>query len=181
MIQRIQSLWLLMAAVCMALCLLMPVAKYTFVDNPAEGQCVEARLDLFARDGADMAMQMQTGEPVLNYSQRLTGMETWPLVTMVLVCGVIALGSIFLFKRRSLQVRIVALGFLLNVVYDFLVFFWAVDRYSDLLSAGMGGAQPEVTWFVGAFAPLASLVFFFLAQRAIKKDEALVKAADRLR
>jgi hypothetical protein len=108
-------------------------------------------------------------------------METWPLVTLVMVCGVIALGSIFLYKRRTLQVRIVALGFLLNVVYAFLVFFWAVDRYADLLAAGMGGERPEVAWQVGAFAPLASLVFFFLAQRAIKKDEALVRAADRLR
>ena len=159
MIQRIQTLWLLLVAGCMALCLLTPVAKYNYENMPTEGQRTEARLDLFARDGADMASQM--GEPVVNYSQRMTGMETWPLVT--------------------LEVRIVALGFLLNVVYAFLVFFWAVDRYADLLAAGMGGERPEVAWQVGAFAPLASLVFFFLAQRAIKKDEALVRAADRLR
>ena len=163
----------------MVLCLLLPVAKYGYIDHPTEGQRTEARLDLFAHDGPDMASQM--GEPVVTYSQRMTGMETWPLVTLVLFCGAIALGSIFLFKRRTLQVRIVAVGFLLNVVYAFLVFFWAVDRYADLLSAGMGGAQPEVSWQVGAFAPLVSLVFFFLAQRAIKKDEALVRAADRLR
>lgn len=179
MIQRIQTLWLLLVAGCMALCLLTPVAKYNYENMPTEGQRTEARLDLFARDGADMASQM--GEPVVNYSQRMTGMETWSLVTLVMVCGVIALGSIFLYKRRTLQVRIVALGFLLNVVYAFLVFFWAVDRYADLLAAGMGGERPEVAWQVGAFAPLASLVFFFLAQRAIKKDEALVRAADRLR
>lgn len=179
MIQRIQSLWLLLATACMVLCLLMPVAKYNYQDMPSQGQCTEAQLDLFAQNGPDMATQM--GEPVVTYSQRMTGMETWPLVTLVLFCGVIALGCIFLFKRRTLQVRIVAVGFLMNVVYAFLVFFWAVDRYADLLSAGMGGVQPEISWQVGAFAPLVSLVFFFLAQRAIKKDEALVRAADRLR
>ena len=179
MIQRIQTLWLFLVAACMVLCLLTPVAKYSFEDSPTEGQRVEAQLDLFAHDGADMATQM--GEPVVTYSQRLTGMETWPLVTLVLACGVIALGSIFLFKRRTLQVRLVAVGFLLNVVYAFLLFFWGVDHYADLLSVGMGGAKPEVSWFVGSFAPLASLVFFFLAQRAIKKDEAMVRAADRLR
>lgn len=179
MIQRIQTLWLLLVVGCMVLCLFAPVAKYSFENKPAQGQRVEAQLDLFAHDGVDMNSQM--GEPVATYSQRFTGMETWPLVVLVLVCGAIALGSIFLFRRRTLQVRLVAVGFLFNVVYAFVLFFWAVDHYADLLSAGMGGAQPQVTWFVGAFAPLASLVFFFLAQRAIKKDEALVRAADRLR
>lgn len=179
MIQRIQTLWLLLAACCMGLCLLMPVAKYHFDNMPTEGQCVEARLDLFAHDGPDMALQMN--EPVVTYNQRMTGMETWPLVTLVLLCGVMALALIFLYKKRMLQLRFVALTFLLNVVYAFLLFFWAVDKYSDLLSAGMGGVKPEVVWYVGAYAPLASLVLFFLAQRAIKKDEARVRAADRLR
>ena len=118
---------------------------------------------------------------MVHYGQRLTGMETWPLVTIVLVCMVIAVVAIFLFKRRTLQVRLTAFGFILSVVYAFLLFFWAVDHYADLLSAGMGGVKPEVTWYVGAYAPLASMVFLFLAQRAIRKDEALVKAADRLR
>ena len=82
MIQRIQSLWLLLAACCMALCLMVPVAKYHFDNMPAEGQRVEARLDLFAQGDATMLPQMD--QPVSQYSQRLTGMETWPLVTIVL-------------------------------------------------------------------------------------------------
>ncbi|MBR1550507.1 MAG: DUF4293 domain-containing protein [Bacteroidales bacterium] len=179
MIQRIQSLWLLLAACCMGLCLMVPVAKYQFDNMPTEGQRVEAQLDLFAPGGADMMLQMD--QPVVHYGQRLTGMETWPLVTIVLVCMVIAVVAILLFKRRTLQARLSAFGFILSVVYAFLLFFWGVDHYADLLSAGMGGTQPEVTWHVGAYAPLAAMVFFFLAQRAIKKDEALVKAADRLR
>lgn len=179
MIQRIQSLWLLLAACCMGLCLLLPVAKFQFVDRPTEGQRVEAQLDLVARDGADMMTQMD--QPVVHYGQRFTGMETWPLVVLSLVCMALSLATLFLYKRRTLQVRMVGFGFLLNVVYAFLVFFWAVDHYADLLSAGMGGDKPEVSWAVGAFTPLASLVFLFLAQRAIRKDEALVKAADRLR
>lgn len=179
MIQRIQTLWLLLAACCLGLCLLVPTAKYHFDNQPTEGQCVEARLDLVAHDGPDMASQMM--EPVVFYNQRMTGMETWPLVTLVIVCGVMALGAIFLFKNRRLQVRVTAVAFLLNVVYAFLLFFWGVDRYAYLLSQGMGGVAPQITWYVGAYAPLASLVFFFLAQRAIKKDEARVRAADRLR
>ncbi len=179
MIQRIQTLWLILAAGCMVLCLLMPVAKYSYENMPTEGQRVEAQLDLIAQDGPDMAKQM--GEPVVTYSQKLTGMTTWPMVTLAVASMALALVCIVLFKRRLFQMRMAMVGFLITLIYVFLLFFWAVDRYADLLSAGMGGTQPEVTWFVGAFAPMGALVFFFLAQRAIKKDEALVRAADRLR
>lgn len=179
MIQRIQSLWLLLAAGCMVVCLFVPVAKYSFENQPTDGQRVESQLQLFPREGKDMASQM--GEPVVTYSQRMTGMETWQLVAPALACLAVALTSLLLFKRRTLQVRLVAVGFLINVVYVFVLFFWAVDCYANLLSSGMGRVKPEITWFIGSYAPLVSLVFFFLAQRAIKKDEALVRAADRLR
>ena len=34
---------------------------------------------------------------------------------------------------------------------------------------------------VGSYAPIVSLLFLVLAHRGIKKDEAMVRAADRLR
>ena len=179
MIQRIQTLWLVLAVVCLALCFVFPVAKYQFVDMPTEGQLVEARLDLVSHGGADMLGKME--EPVIEYGQSLTGMKTWPMTLLVAFSGAIALLSIFLFRNRVAQMRIVSLGFIVNLVYIVLVFVWAVDKYADLLSAGMGGAKPDVSWSIGAFMPILSLAFFFLAQRAIKKDEALVRAADRLR
>ena len=115
-----------------------------------------------------------------------TKMTTWPLVTLAIVSGVIGLLCIFLFKNRRLQMRLATLGFMTTLAYIFLLFFWAVDKYADvLLSHGLtrflSEAKPEVSWGVGAFIPMAALVFFFLAQRAIRKDEALVRAADRLR
>lgn len=180
MIQRIQTLWLALAAVCMALCFAFPVATYTF-ELESTGQTVDARLDLIGKGGADTLQQLAAGEPVVQYAQRLTGMATWPLITLALCVLLLAVLCIFLYKRRTTQARLVALAFLVNVGYAFAVFFWAVDKYRDLLMAGLGGVEPRVTWAVGAFAPLASLVLLFLAQRAIRKDEALVKAADRLR
>ena len=34
---------------------------------------------------------------------------------------------------------------------------------------------------VGVFAPVLSIVFLFMANKAIRRDEKLVKSADRLR
>ena len=179
MIQRIQTLWLAMAALCMALCFAFPVAEYT-INQPA-GQQIMARLDLVAKDNPEMMNQLNNMEPLVEYSQRMSGMPTWPMVTLVLICGALALGSIFLFRNRMAQVRIVSLGFILKVVYAFVLFFWAVDRYSELVSSGFGGSEAAISWGAGAYLPLATLVLFFLAQRAIRKDEARVRAADRLR
>ena len=80
-----------------------------------------------------------------------------------------------------MQMRAVAVAFLLNVVYVFLVFFWAVDAYGKAVEQAMMATDMSVTWYVGAYAPIVSIVFFVLAHRGIKKDEALVRAADRLR
>ena len=185
MIQRIQSLWLALAVICIGVCFLFPVAKYQYADKPAKGQQMESQLDLVAKDAPDAFKQFSAGEPVVVYGQSATKMTTWPLVTLAIVAGVIGLGCIFLFKNRRLQMRLATLGFMTTLVYVFLLFFWAVDKYADVLSNAaksfVNDAKPEVVWGVGAFIPMAALVFFFLAQRAIRKDEAMVRAADRLR
>ena len=77
--------------------------------------------------------------------------------------------------------RLVAVGFLLNVVYVFLVFFWAVDAYGKIVEQAMMATDMDITWYVAAYAPIASIVFFVLAHRGIKKDESMVRAADRIR
>lgn len=180
MIQRIQSFWLVLAACCLALCFMFPVAEYR-LELPATQQTVEAQLDLLAKSNPDMWNQINLGEPTIGFSQQGSGFKTWPLVVLALLTGVIALVSVFLYSNRVRQMRVVAVGFLLNVVYVFLVFFWAVDAYSKTVAQTMNADVTMVTWFVGAFAPIVSLVFFILAHRGIKRDEAKVRAADRLR
>lgn len=179
MIQRIQSLWMFLAVVCLGLCFLFPVASYTI--DFTESQKVVAQLDLLPKDGPDFSKALAAGEPVVQYYQGEQAPSMWPLVTMVCVVIALTLLSIFLYKRRTLQMRMVSVAFLLNVVYAFLLFFWAVDAYSDPLMLMFTQTESHVSWGVSAFLPLASLVFLFLAQRAIRRDEALVRAADRLR
>ncbi len=187
MIQRIQSLWLALAVVCIGLCFLFPVAKYQYADKPEQGQRLESRLDLVAKDNPDAGNLLKPGVTVVPFNQSKTDMTTWPLVTLAIVSGVIGLLCIFLFKNRRLQMRLATLGFMTTLAYVFLLFFWAVDKYADMLSNNgmlkqfLSEAKPDVSWGAGAFIPMAALVFFFLAQRAIRKDEAMVRAADRLR
>ena len=159
---------------------MFPVAKY-YCEMPNTHQRAEAQLDLVAKDNPEMMNQLLNLDPVVGYSQKASGFHTWPLVVVNLLVAALALVCIFLYKNRVLQMRVVAVAFLLNVVYVFLLFFWAVDKYGDTVWKALEADEMQVSWFVGAYAPIVSIVLFVLAHRAIKRDEEKVRAADRLR
>lgn len=170
MIQRIQSFYLVLAFCAMMLCMTFPIATFSF-------EKVSSALYLFPHE-------MVMGEDGMPTFLGQAGfIHVWPLTALAIACAVVALVSIFLYKNRIVQMRVVAFGFLFNVVYVFLVFFWVVDAFAKniALPLNCGVSQLNVSYSVATWAPIVSIVMFFLAQRAIKKDEAKVRAADRLR
>jgi hypothetical protein len=97
---------------------------------------------------------------------------------LVLLAGVLtAIGflvSIFLYKNRIFQMRFNVITFLLNGALLGLM-FWVGD---NLASALDGYSNFKL---IGAVMPIISLLFLVFANRAIRSDEAKVRAADRLR
>ena len=88
------------------------------------------------------------------------------------VCA-LALVSIFLYKNRNLQVRAINLALLFTCGLIGLLFFSA-DSMSTTL-------QAKVHYLYGTYIPVILAIFLFAAIRYIKRDEALVRSADRLR
>ena len=164
----------------MAMCFFSPSAKYTLQDATL-GQTISARLDLLAKDNPAMLDQLAAMEPVVEFSQKVSGFQTWPLIVLAALVIVVAVACIFMYKNRMRQARIVMVGFVLNLAYVFLLFFWAVDGYADTVKNYMHMSDIAVSWTFGSYIPIASLALLFLANRAIRKDEAKVRAADRLR
>ena len=180
MIQRIQSIYLLLAFLALAACFMFPTATFTAVGS--DGIEVNGELNLIPKESQETQTlaQIASGQPV-TMGQR-GYVKTWPLVVFTLLAAVIALVSIFLYGNRVRQMRIVAVGFLLGVVEVFLIFIWAIDAYvAGATEPPLQCTDVDVTYGVGTWCPIAAVVLMFLAQRAIKKDEAKVKAADRLR
>ncbi len=180
MIQRIQTLWLALAAILMAAGFFFPVAQYTLVDEPLN-QTITGTLKLLPDSNPEMWNQKLSGEPQIEFSQADSSFKTWPLIVLAAITIIIALVCIFLYGNRVRQARIVMIGFIVNLAYIFLVFFWAVDGLGNCMKEMMNIDELQVSWSIGAYTPIASLLMLFLAQRAIRKDEALVRAADRLR
>ena len=87
--------------------------------------------------------------------------------------GLFALITIFLYKNRNLQIRLSNLNMLVICIFIGTVFYFADHSKANEVLV--------VHYAVGCYFPLIQLVFTFLAMRAIRKDELLVRSADRLR
>lgn len=96
------------------------------------------------------------------------------ILVLFALAGTLAIATIFLFKNRLLQLKIgkLALGADILGVLLAAVLFWQDSTNVNTVPISGG---------VGAFLPLLFLVLTALALRAIKKDESLVRSADRLR
>ncbi len=86
--------------------------------------------------------------------------------------AVLAIWSIVQFKNRKTQFVINRLNMILNV---FLLGFFV---YRSLNLSGETSVSEKG---IGMLIPVFSVIFLVLANRAIKKDEDLVKSVDRLR
>ncbi len=80
--------------------------------------------------------------------------------------------SILSFKKRQLQFVLNRLSIILNFVLLGVFVYRALSISGETLVSEKG---------IGVLIPIISIVFLVLANKAIKKDEDLVKSVDRLR
>ena len=96
------------------------------------------------------------------------------LAAATAVVAVIPLGLIFLYSNRKQQIMLSYIAMVVVIGYS----FWM----SQTAKGVMAGTQINTNnWGIGLFLSSISLVFLLLAISAIKRDEKLVKSADRLR
>ena len=100
------------------------------------------------------------------------------LVLIVCLCSILLSAVIiFLYKKRQLQIKLGQLNLLVQVALIVSI-FTSIDSLAATLELSEGF---EIEYRFGTYLSLIPIVFIYLAIRAIKKDEALVRAADRIR
>ncbi len=152
MIQRVQSLYLLVVTVLLVLTMLLPIGYYAHAGEPFSD--VLRPLGISLADGSHES--------------------TWGLFAILLVSAVVSLGTIFLFRNRMLQVRMTVFSSVLLVGYYISVgvFVFVMTGNSDAEAFRPG---------IALALPLVCIILNYLAFRAIYSDEVMVRAADRLR
>ena len=158
MLQRIQTVYLTASVIACALLFSFPMAKFV---NDVQGTYV---LTVMGVKYLNM-----TDPPIF-----VNFWSTFPMMILVIASVIMTASAIFLYNKRRTQLILVNISFLLNVILIALVYLYYVG-YIEKLSKVVPSYQ------FGIFLPIISLVLLVLANRSIRKDEALVKSADRLR
>lgn len=152
MIQRIQSVYLLIAAICSVACLSLPVGRYV---NDGLLSSTMYNLWIVSSDGSGHTF------------------TSTPLFVVQLLAAAISLYAIFMYKNRKQQMRLCIFSSLL------LAGWYAIYAVLAVLCGGTGEVSFSPSIY-GAL-PAVALILNVMASRSIRADERLVRAADRIR
>jgi len=159
MIQRIQSIYLLIAAIATIILIFIPIGyittdEYQYVFNSFVVK--------------------------LNIPETSVYMSTVYIALLLGISAILSIVAIFMYKNRKNQTTIVYANMLIFLITVLVMTY----LYPDVIFVRKGLMSPNDLfnfnyWILACMIPAA--LGLYLANRAIKKDEEKVKAADRLR
>lgn len=164
MIQRIQSVFLLLAAILLMAALFFPLWSETDTQKleRAELNVYELRYEKINADGTR--------------AELINSKDTFYLSIFLFVGAAIALFSIFQYKNRLRQIQLGALNSLIIAASFMVGYFIYVTKAEALVDPNQQG-----DFEMGFYLPIVALICNSIANRFIRKDENLVRSADRLR
>ena len=150
MIQRIQSIYLLLVTILLIISMCNPAGYIIGGDN---------EISTF-------------GNLYITFPDGTQDYTPWALFGLLLIAAVTAFTTIFLFKRRMLQIRLSIFNSVLLIGYYAVCIMLIFAALTEKTSF-------NASWTI--CLPFIAIILNWLAIRAIGKDEVLVKAYDRLR
>lgn len=165
MIQRIQSIFLALTAALMICFAFVPIWEKAN-DKTAEKIVFDAKsltyYQAFVEDSSINNLSVSESSNIY-------------LLLVAFLSAALALFSLFSFSYRVRQLKIGFLNSLLIVILVSAVYY-QITEANKILGHTLYG-----TYKIGFFLPIAALVCNLLASFYIKKDEDLVRSADRFR
>ena len=154
MIQRIQTLYLLIVAALLVVMLFVPLAWFASEAVP---------FYLFA-------LSLPSAHGSIAPSTVFLGL-------LIVLSAALPPLPVFLFRRPLLHIRLCVVGmvFLVGTVIMEAIYYFLSRRVFSELALHNQGFKPAIA------LPIVALFFTFLAVRAIFRDEMLVRSADRIR
>jgi len=155
MLQRIQTVYLFLVLVFTLLFLFFPLGS------------LEVGATLFVIKTWGVSPE---SEQILGDYNKLLGMLSLILAFIVMILTVYITLQ---YKNRLLQIKLGKINILVHMILIVAAFF-----YLDSIKQGL---EDFFSYGVAIIFPLLSMILILMANRAIKRDEELVRSADRLR
>ncbi len=171
MIQRIQTIFLLLTTVFIGSLLFVPFAEMIL-----EGSATSQTAEVTAGKGLIVDFYC--------YGLRLDNNEsndiiyrTIPILLLVLIITIISFVTIFLYNQRILQIRLCVYNILLMIGLIILVGFyhWIISANDEL------GNIVHHNFKMAGILPVIGIILTFQAFRKIRRDELLIQSYDRIR
>lgn len=167
MIQRIQSVFLLILVIAMVSVLFLPLWHKT---NPKTGdEVVLTSFSLAAQPGAVTGGTAAVAATAISEN-------TIAIAGLAIIIALVALYEIFQYKNRFTQIKLGMLNSLLLAALLGTIFYYSSYVGDELVKTDTPG-----DYQAGFYLPVLGLIVNSLANRFIKRDEDLVRSVDRLR
>ncbi|HEY5462874.1 MAG TPA: DUF4293 family protein [Hanamia sp.] len=148
MIQRVQTLWMILAAIAVFLTI-----KFSFYSGTLVLETTPGAVTALATDGSYHLLKATDNFLIL-------------ILTSALGTGIII--NIFLFKHRSIQMRIILIAILAECLIVYL-YIRETNKYS------------QGNFNIWSALHILIIVFLVFAAKGIYKDSKLIKESNRLR
>jgi len=160
MIQRIQTVFLALAAIASTL-MLIPFKKMPLLNIYGENSTLNFH-----------SLYMENLIP--GETSPFSTYFTWPLAAILVLITFLSIIAIFLYKNRSTQMLWIKINILLTIFLVAGFFFGYVNMIEDKTGV-------QAIYHMNSFLPALILLFLILAYRGVRKDEKLIKSMDRIR
>jgi len=148
MIQRVQTIWMILAAIAVFLTI-----KFSFYSGT-----------LTIQNGTDAVISMATDGSY----HLVTATDNFLILILTSALGTGIIINIFLFKQRSIQIRIIIAAILMECLIIFL-YIKETEKFS------------QGNFNIWAILHILVIIFLIMASRGIYKDSKLIKESNRLR
>jgi len=148
MIQRVQTIWMILAAIAVFLTI-----KFSFYSGT-----------LAIQNGTDAVTSMATDGSY----HLVTATDNFLILILTSALGTGIIINIFLFKQRSVQIRIIIAAILMECLIIFL-YIKETEKFS------------QGNFNIWAILHILVIIFLIMASRGIYKDSKLIKESNRLR
>ena len=152
MIQRIQTIYLAIVFILAMLMFFFPIVS------------------IISESSAYFVLKYRS---VINPDNGMVHGHNFPLAAILALNMLLALVALFLYKKRTLQLRITVFNMVLLVGSLGLIWF-----YASQASRALNG---EIVISFPILFPVIELIVSFLAFKGIQKDDNLVRSVDRIR
>jgi len=151
MIQRIQTIYLLATVILTSLVIAFPL------------------MEIISGEGVFYTVTVLGA-----YVDKSMEYSVWVLLALCIVNILVSLAAITQFKKRILQMRLSTFNVLITVG-----FYVMLGGYYWILKERFSASEIAFNWTV--VLPAINIILTYLSIRAIGRDEALVRATERLR